>query len=187
MKINFNGRCEVEGMSSTDLKSPLTIIAIFAGIIEASALASLPFLSESSQGIYTWFLVGFPFFLTVLFFLTLNFNYRSLFSPPSVDPGATPGPNTSPLPPGVLDETADIETTEPGKLQNMQPACEPAIRPPHEQTTITICMRGVQTPRLIELFAAQALKQTQPPDTIWVLCNLDAGTRTTLVTRPIAE
>lgn len=47
---------------------PLTLIAIFAGIVEASALASLPFLSESSQTIYTWFLVGFPFFLTVLFF-----------------------------------------------------------------------------------------------------------------------
>lgn len=173
-------------MSGTDLKSPLTIIAIFAGIIEASALASLPFLSESSQGIYTWFLVGFPFFLTVLFFLTLNFNYRSLFSPPSVDPGATPGTNTSPLPPGVMDE-AGSETAEPGKLQNMQPSCETAMRPPHEQTTITICMRGVQTPRLIELFATQALKQTQTPDTTWVLCNLDAGTRTTLVTRSIAK
>jgi hypothetical protein len=27
-------------------------------VIEASALASLPFLSEESQTIYTWFLVG---------------------------------------------------------------------------------------------------------------------------------
>ncbi|HDS1736084.1 MULTISPECIES: hypothetical protein [Pseudomonas] len=61
--------------------TPLTLIAIFAGIIEASALASLPFLSEKSQTIYTWFLVGFPFFLTVLFFLTLNFNHQSLYLP----------------------------------------------------------------------------------------------------------
>ncbi|MFT0868844.1 hypothetical protein [Pseudomonas sp. CAM1A] len=61
--------------------SPLTLIAVFAGVIEASALASLPFLSEDSQTLYTWFLVGFPFFLTVLFFLTLNFNTRSLFAP----------------------------------------------------------------------------------------------------------
>ncbi|MEW9681925.1 hypothetical protein [Pseudomonas sp. TE50-2] len=61
--------------------SPLTLIAVFAGVIEASALASLPFLSEDSQTLYTWFLVGFPFFLTVLFFLTLNFNTRSLFVP----------------------------------------------------------------------------------------------------------
>ena len=68
-------------MNETQTISPLTVIAIFAGIIEASALASLPFLSERSQTIYTWFLVGFPFFLTLLFFLTLNFNYRSLYSP----------------------------------------------------------------------------------------------------------
>lgn len=61
--------------------SPLTLIAIFAGIVEASALASLPFLSEASQMIYTWFLVGFPFFLTVLFFLTLNFNHQTLYQP----------------------------------------------------------------------------------------------------------
>ncbi|NIF25794.1 hypothetical protein F3J44_05290 [Pantoea sp. Tr-811] len=61
--------------------SPLTIIAIFAGIIEASALAALPFLGEKSQTLYTWFLVGFPFFLTALFFLTLNFNAKSFYSP----------------------------------------------------------------------------------------------------------
>ncbi|MEG0248083.1 MAG: hypothetical protein RR726_37235 [Pseudomonas sp.] len=61
--------------------APLTIIAIFAGIIEASALATLPFLSESSQSLYTWFLVGFPFFLTALFFLTLNLNYKSFYNP----------------------------------------------------------------------------------------------------------
>ncbi|QXH55612.1 hypothetical protein [Pseudomonas maumuensis] len=61
--------------------SPLALIAVFAGVIEASALASLPFLSEDSQTLYTWFLVGFPFFLTVLFFLTLNVNAGSLFAP----------------------------------------------------------------------------------------------------------
>jgi hypothetical protein len=62
-------------------KNPLTIIAIFAAIVEASALASLPFLKEQSQDIYTWFLVGFPPFLTLLFFITLNFNYKVLYSP----------------------------------------------------------------------------------------------------------
>ncbi|UVJ43040.1 hypothetical protein NVV94_21025 [Pseudomonas sp. LS1212] len=66
---------------SSPSKNPLTIIAIFAGIIEASALASLPFLDNDSQNIYTWFLVGFPPFLTALFFLTLNFNSKSLYSP----------------------------------------------------------------------------------------------------------
>lgn len=61
--------------------NPLTIIAIFAGIIEASSLASLPFLEGHSQDIYTWFLVGFPPFLTLLFFITLNFNHKTLYSP----------------------------------------------------------------------------------------------------------
>lgn len=64
-------------MTQAQPVAPLTIIAIFAGIIEASALATLPFLGESSQKLYTWFLVGFPFFLTALFFLTLNFTSRS--------------------------------------------------------------------------------------------------------------
>lgn len=71
--------------------SPLSLIAVFAGVIEASALASLPFLNESSQGIYTWFLVGFPFFLTVLFFLTLNFNADSLAASDKPDAPPTPG------------------------------------------------------------------------------------------------
>ncbi|MEN5302180.1 MULTISPECIES: hypothetical protein [unclassified Pseudomonas] len=68
-------------MTDNQPVAPLTIIAIFAGIIEASALATLPFLSEKSQTYYTWFLVGFPFFLTALFFLTLNFNYKSFYKP----------------------------------------------------------------------------------------------------------
>ena len=62
-------------------KSPLTIIAIFAATIEASALASLPLLEADNQYIYTWFLIGFPPFLTLLFFVTLNFNNSALYSP----------------------------------------------------------------------------------------------------------
>jgi hypothetical protein len=50
-------------------------------MIEASALASLPMLEEAAQYIYTWFLIGFPPLLTVLFFITLNFNARALYSP----------------------------------------------------------------------------------------------------------
>jgi len=66
-------------MSSNPAVAPLTTIAIFAGIIESSALAILPFLNETRHSLYTWFLVGFPFFLTALFFLTLNFNYKSFY------------------------------------------------------------------------------------------------------------
>lgn len=67
------------------ISSPLAVIALFAAVTEASALASLPFLDDHSQGIYTWFLVGFPPFLTLLFFITLNFNYQS-FYPPEAKP-----------------------------------------------------------------------------------------------------
>jgi hypothetical protein len=84
--------------------SPLTLIAVFAGVIEASALASLPFLSDDSQTVYTWFLVGFPFFLTVLFFLTLNFNNGSLFAPDRHASGAGKPPH----PPAAQDKGAMI-------------------------------------------------------------------------------
>lgn len=62
-------------------RNPLALIAIFAGTIEASALASLPLLESAEKQIYVWFLVGFPPFLTLLFFITLNFNHRALFAP----------------------------------------------------------------------------------------------------------
>lgn len=75
------------------ISSPLAVIALFAAVTEASALASLPFLDDHSQGIYTWFLVGFPPFLTLLFFITLNFNYQS-FYPPEAKPSDLEQPAT---------------------------------------------------------------------------------------------
>lgn len=78
--------------SFMNITSPLTIIAVFATIIEASALASLPFLNEHSQDLYTWFLVGFPPFLTLLFFVTLNFNSKALYNNPEPEPGSSGSP-----------------------------------------------------------------------------------------------
>lgn len=75
-----------------NITSPLTIIAVFATLIEASALASLPFLNDDSQDTYTWFLVGFPPFLTLLFFVTLNFNSKALY--PSTEPTSAATPAT---------------------------------------------------------------------------------------------
>lgn len=63
------------------IKNPLTIIAIFAGIVEVSSTGVLPFLSESTQEVYIWFLIGFPSLLVISFFLTLNFNNTVLYSP----------------------------------------------------------------------------------------------------------
>jgi hypothetical protein len=61
--------------------NPVRIIALFAALSEASAATALPFLHEDNQTIYVWFLVAFPCTLTLMFFLTLNFNYKALYAP----------------------------------------------------------------------------------------------------------
>ena len=63
------------------VSNPLTIIAIFAGLAEISGTIVLPLLSQESQLVYLWFLMGFPLLLICLFFLTLNFNYKVLYAP----------------------------------------------------------------------------------------------------------
>lgn len=61
--------------------NPLTLIAIFATLSESTAAISLPFLDDQDREYFLWFLISFPFYLLFLFFTTLNFNYRSLYSP----------------------------------------------------------------------------------------------------------
>jgi hypothetical protein len=63
------------------VRNPLTIIAIFAGLAEISGTGILPFIAEANQSTYIWFLMIFPVVLVVLFFLTLNFNPKVLYSP----------------------------------------------------------------------------------------------------------
>lgn len=63
------------------ITNPISVIAIFAFISETSAAVSLPFLDQDEREIYIWFLISFPFYLLFLFFITLNFNYRSLYAP----------------------------------------------------------------------------------------------------------
>lgn len=65
----------------------MTIIAIFAGLTEASATVSLPFLDDDDRDIYIWFLISFPLCLIFLFFVTLNFNYKSLYAPSDYEKG----------------------------------------------------------------------------------------------------
>ena len=63
------------------IRNPLTIIAIFAGIAEISGTIVLPFITDTNQETYIWFLMLFPLLLVVLFFLTLNFNHKVLYAP----------------------------------------------------------------------------------------------------------
>ncbi|MHC2147561.1 hypothetical protein [Pseudomonas sp. 210_17 TE3656] len=182
-------------MSNAEPKSPLTIIAIFAGIIEASALASLPFLSEDSQTTYTWFLVGFPFFLTVLFFLTLNFNYKSLYSLPIQDSTDASAAATSVQPPTTLETINSNVLQAPAELPidneaislaaDNSTAHAPGNPLQIVQASVTITISGTCASQLLEHFAMLALDQTHPLCNTWTLINLETGIQTTLATQPI--
>ncbi|AYG46371.1 hypothetical protein DV532_19615 [Pseudomonas sp. Leaf58] len=134
-------------MSQTQPVAPLTIVAIFAGIIEASALATLPFLSDSSQKLYTWFLVGFPFFLTALFFLTLNFNYKSFYNPMPSEAANIDSPIANTLP---------RECSETGQA-----------------APVTVMFSGPDAYRMMEQQLLLALAQPLQTPQTWRLCNLD--------------
>lgn len=69
------------------ITNPMTIIALFAALSETSAAVSLPFLDNKEKELYVWFLISFPFYLIFLFFVTLNFNYRSLYAPSDFEKG----------------------------------------------------------------------------------------------------
>ncbi|WP_028695351.1 hypothetical protein [Pseudomonas cremoricolorata] len=147
-------------MNKSESISPLSIIAIFAGIIEASALASLPFLSRESQYIYTWFLVAFPFFLTVLFFLTLNFNYRSLWRPSGWMSASDAAAERS--------DASDAAASAPKPL-------------------MTLALSGPDTAQEIENRVVQALgKPLQQPQT-WLFYDLDKRLQISLTITPGAD
>ena len=63
------------------IKNPLSVIAIFAGIAEISGTMVLPHIEPANQELFIWFLMSFPFTLVVLFFVTLNWNYKVLYAP----------------------------------------------------------------------------------------------------------
>ncbi|WP_028633239.1 hypothetical protein [Pseudomonas parafulva] len=143
--------------------APLTIIAIFAGIIEASALATLPFLSEASQKLYTWFLVGFPFFLTALFFLTLNFNYKSFYSPA--------------LPRAVSADGAPTRDTD-SKTAALN-------NEPINAEQVTFMFSGPDACQLLEKQLLLTLAEPAEPARTWQFCNLQTCQRIRLSISPM--
>lgn len=74
----------------THFINPISIIAMFGALCEASATAVLPHLDEENRQVYLWFLIAFPSALVVLFFLTLNFNHRVLYAPHDKPTEASP-------------------------------------------------------------------------------------------------
>jgi hypothetical protein len=63
------------------ISNPLTVIAVFAGLIEIVGTVMLPQVSEANQIFVLIFLLAFPCLLVILFFLTLNFNHKVLYAP----------------------------------------------------------------------------------------------------------
>lgn len=63
------------------VKNPLTIIGIFASIVEVSGKCVLPFLTESNQNCYMWFLIVFSAILLIIFFTILLRCPQKLYAP----------------------------------------------------------------------------------------------------------
>ncbi|WP_299781248.1 hypothetical protein [uncultured Formosa sp.] len=63
------------------INSPLTIIAIFAALAEVNATIAIGLINENLHYIFIWFVIGFPTLLVILFFITLNYNTKVMYSP----------------------------------------------------------------------------------------------------------
>lgn len=63
------------------IKNPLTIIGVFASLVETGGLAVLPFIDREIQLIYIWFLMLFPTFLVGAFFVVLYKKHIVLYAP----------------------------------------------------------------------------------------------------------
>lgn len=63
------------------INNPLTIIAIFAALAEVNATIAIGLIDASLHSVFIWFVIGFPTLLVILFFLTLNYNTKVMYSP----------------------------------------------------------------------------------------------------------
>ncbi|MCD9564274.1 hypothetical protein [Tenacibaculum maritimum] len=63
------------------INNPLTIIAIFAALAEVNATIAIGLINENLHYIFIWFVILFPTILVILFFITLNFNTKVMYSP----------------------------------------------------------------------------------------------------------
>lgn len=82
--VTTESNTEVQETHSNNPKkvtNPLTMISIFAGFAEVAGTVILIQLQESYQGIFIWFVMGFPILLVLLFFATMNFNSLAMYAP----------------------------------------------------------------------------------------------------------
>jgi hypothetical protein len=69
----------IENLKRVD--NPLTIIGFFAVIAEITMTVAFSAVSLELRPVFIWFVMAFPPFLVILFFLTLNFNHKVLYAP----------------------------------------------------------------------------------------------------------
>ena len=93
------------------INNPLTIIAVFTMLTEASAAVSLPYIDSEHQKEYVWFLIAFPLLLITLFFLTLNFNNKTLYTPADLSKAALPLTTTAYTPRAYTNTSTDTPTS----------------------------------------------------------------------------
>lgn len=68
-------------MKTSKVSTPLTIVAIFAGLAEVAGASVLPLIDSKLQSVFIWYVMLFPLILLVSFFLTWNFNSKVLYPP----------------------------------------------------------------------------------------------------------
>lgn len=95
------------------INNPLTIIAVFSMLTEASAAVSLPYIDSEHQKEYVWFLIIFPVLLVTLFFLTLNFNNKTLYTPANLSKAALPLTTAAYTPRTYTDFSTDTLLSKP--------------------------------------------------------------------------
>lgn len=96
--------------------------------------------------------MGFPFFLTALFFLTLNFNYKSFYSP---SPGKT-----------ANDNALAANSVATAAMAN-------DARKAVQGEPVTFMFSGPDANRMMEQQLLSALAQHPVPARTWRFCNLD--------------
>jgi len=68
-------------MEKKHINNPITLIAVFAGIIEVVGAIGLKLVASDLHVYFMIFLIGFPSMLVILFFITLWFKPEVLYSP----------------------------------------------------------------------------------------------------------
>ena len=95
------------------INHPLTVIAAFSMLTEASAAVSLPYIDSEHQKIYVGLLIISPSLLITLFFLTLNFNKKKPYTPADLSKAENTQKGISrPLAP-CLEHAISLGTTSP--------------------------------------------------------------------------